>query len=149
MSPRSSAWLHAVCVQHESRETANGVTPACSNSALLSRRSSSSLVQVEDQAKRKKTKSAAASSTSSGIRAVSRGASQTVASGTWSPAVSNYGPPKARTASAWRFAAAGERAPAASSTTKALVPGKRWFCQFAAVPAGQRIARNRMPASCA
>ena len=82
MSPKSSAWLQAVCVQQESREIANGVTPACSNSSLLSRRSSSSFVQVDDQAKRKKTKSAAASSTSSGSCALSRGASQTVASGT-------------------------------------------------------------------
>ena len=88
MSPRSSAWLQAVCVQHESREIANGVTPACSNSALLSRRSSSSLVQVDDQENRKKTKSAGASLTSSVIVVGSRGASQTVAPGIWSPGAS-------------------------------------------------------------
>jgi hypothetical protein len=82
MSPRSSAWLHAVCVQHESREIANGVTPAFSSSALLSRRSSSSFVQVDDQAKRKKRKSAGASSTRPEIVVGSRGANQTVASGT-------------------------------------------------------------------
>ena len=49
---RSSVWLQAMCVQGESREMPNTRTPARSNSALLSRRSSSSCVQVDDQSKR-------------------------------------------------------------------------------------------------
>src|SRR5207237_2052888 len=49
---RSSACIHATCVYGESREIANGSTPASCSSALLSRRSSSSDVQVEDQSKR-------------------------------------------------------------------------------------------------
>ena len=49
---RSSACIHATCVYGESREIANGSTPASCSSALLSRRSSSSLVQVVDQSKR-------------------------------------------------------------------------------------------------
>jgi hypothetical protein len=67
---------------------ANGVTPASSNSALLSRRSSSSFVQVDDQAKRKKRKSAERPATRFEQIAGSRGAIQTVASGTLSPALS-------------------------------------------------------------
>src|SRR4029453_13759292 len=74
-----------MCVQGESRETPNLWTPACSNSALLSRRSSTSLVQGEDQSKRKKRNRAGRSSTTSRSEIVSRGANQTVASGTWSP----------------------------------------------------------------
>src|SRR5512133_3490049 len=91
ISSKSSAWLHAVCVQGESREIANGVTPASSNSGLLSRRSSSSFVQVDVQAKRKKRKSAARSATRSAQVGGSRGASQTVASGTGSPGASTVG----------------------------------------------------------
>jgi len=49
---RSSACAHEMCVQGESRETPNGRTPAASNAALLSRRSSISFVQVDDQSKR-------------------------------------------------------------------------------------------------
>ena len=49
---RSSASRHARCDQGLSREIAYGVTPAASNSALLSRRSVSSSVQVLDQSKR-------------------------------------------------------------------------------------------------
>ena len=49
---RSSVCAHAMCVHGESREMPNGRTPAASNSALLSRRSSSSFVQVDDQSKR-------------------------------------------------------------------------------------------------
>ena len=90
MSPRSSAWLQAVCVQHESREIANGVTPVCSSSALLSRRSSSSFVQVDDQAKRKKSRRNGRRRFA--IRTGSRGASQTVASGMASPRASTGQP---------------------------------------------------------
>lgn len=54
-----------------------------------------------------------------------------------------------RAASACRRAPAGGSGPAGSSTTKELVPGKRWFCQFGAVPAGQRMRRKGMPASSA
>jgi len=88
ISPRSSAWLQAVCVQGESREIAYGVTPAPSNSALLSRRSWSSFVQVDDQAKRKKRKSAERPATRLEQITGSRGAIQTVASGTLSPSLS-------------------------------------------------------------
>ena len=49
---RSSACVHATCVQGESREIAYGWTPAARNSSLLSRRSSTSCVQVEDQSNR-------------------------------------------------------------------------------------------------
>src|SRR5262249_23738158 len=49
---RSSACAHETCVHGESREMPNGRTPARSNSALLSRRSSISFVQVDDQSKR-------------------------------------------------------------------------------------------------
>src|SRR5215213_1856827 len=49
---RSSACIHAMCVHGESREIPAACTPACSNSVLLSRRSSISLVQVADQSKR-------------------------------------------------------------------------------------------------
>ena len=49
---RSSACIQAMCVQGESRETPKRCTPASSNSALLSRRSSISFVQVDDQSKR-------------------------------------------------------------------------------------------------
>ena len=88
ISSRSSAWLQAVCVQHESREIAYGVTPASSNSALLSRRSWSSFVQVEDQANRKKTKSAERPATRLVQVTGSRGAIQTLASGARSPGFS-------------------------------------------------------------
>src|SRR5919198_2084174 len=44
---RSSACAQAMCVHGESREMARGLTPASSNSCLLSRRSSISFVQVE------------------------------------------------------------------------------------------------------
>ncbi len=43
---RSSAWLHAMWVNGESREIPYGLTPAASTSALLSRRSSISAVHV-------------------------------------------------------------------------------------------------------
>jgi hypothetical protein len=82
ISSKSSAWLQAVWVYGESREIANGTTPVASSSVLLSRRSSSSFVQVDDQAKRKKKRSAGASTTRSAIVVGSRGAIQTVASGT-------------------------------------------------------------------
>src|SRR6187551_901502 len=48
------------------------------------------------------------------------------------------------TAYAWRFALRSESGPGASSTTKELVPGKRWFCQLGAVPCGQRIFAKSM-----
>jgi len=38
------------------------------------------------------------------------------------------------TASAYRSAAVIDNAPDGSSTTNAVVPGKRWFCQVAALP---------------
>lgn len=88
ISSRSSAWLQAVCVHDESREIAYGVTPASSNSALLSRRSCSSFVQVDDQAKRKKTKSAERPATRFAQLTGSRGAIHTLASGTVAPASS-------------------------------------------------------------
>ena len=40
----------------------------------------------------------------------------------------------ASTARAWRRAARGDSGPAGSSTTKAVVPGKRRFCHEVAVP---------------
>jgi hypothetical protein len=92
ISSRSSAWLQAVCVQHESREIAYGVTPDSSNSALLSRRSWSSFVQVEDQANRKKTKSAERPATRFSQLTGSRGAIQTLASGIVAPGSSMRGP---------------------------------------------------------
>ena len=49
---RSSACIQEMCVQGESREIPAARTPACSNSALLSRRSSISFVQVADQSNR-------------------------------------------------------------------------------------------------
>ena len=49
---KSSAWAHAMCVYGESREMANGWTPASSNARLLSRRSFSSSVQVALQSNR-------------------------------------------------------------------------------------------------
>ena len=39
--------------------------------------------------------------------------------------------------------------PPGSSTTNAVVPGKRWFCQFGAVPWGHRMLRYGTPASLA
>ena len=48
----SSACRHATCDHGLSREIPKAVTPAASNSALLSRRSVSSSVQVLDQSKR-------------------------------------------------------------------------------------------------
>ena len=51
-----------------------------------------------------------------------------------------------RAAAAWCRVCGSLSAPAASSTTNELVPGKRWFCQFAAVPGGQRIRRKGTPA---
>jgi hypothetical protein len=51
-----------------------------------------------------------------------------------------------RTARAWRFAASWVSGPAGSSTTNELRLGNRWFCQFGAVPRGQRMARNLIPA---
>ena len=61
------------------------MTPASSNSALLSRRSWSSFVQVDDQANRKKTKSAERPATRFSQLTGSRGAIQTRASGTFEP----------------------------------------------------------------
>src|SRR6187200_424097 len=48
------------------------------------------------------------------------------------------------TAYAWRLPLRSESGPGASSTTKELVPGKRWFCQLGAVPCGQRILAKLM-----
>ena len=56
---RSSACVQATSVYGESRETLKVWTPASSNSALLSRRSSTSLVQVDVQANRKKSRAPA------------------------------------------------------------------------------------------
>ena len=53
------------------------------------------------------------------------------------------------TAYAWRFALCLESAPGANSTTNELVPAKRWFCQFGAVPCGQRILAKAMLEKCA
>ena len=43
----------------------------------------------------------------------------------------------------------GGTGPAGSSTTNDAVPGKRWFCQFDAVPKGQRMLWYGYVASCA
>jgi len=48
---RSSACIHEMWVQGESREIPSGFTPARSNSSLLSRRISISFVQVAVQSK--------------------------------------------------------------------------------------------------
>src|SRR5918999_770767 len=81
----SSACDQAISVYGESRERRYVCTPAASNSALLSRRSSASVVQVDDQANRKKMNRAVRSATKSASSADSRGATKTCPAGMRSP----------------------------------------------------------------